>query len=265
MVLYRGSVLAHKHAVVQYQLGGQVVEARIPPSLVHTWTLPLFASNQAVADYGFTLERYLCEPGELNFRTLIARIGDGLGAHTFQDSPYIKLGGGFWLGCIDKTKHRIWVLASQESVEEAYISVLGHFLRYIVPKSKGGFFHCAGIHIAGQTLLFLARSGTGKTTLARLFIQDRQAVYFDLESQPDLRRLQNPELALSSLAGIVVMDEIQVMPSLFARSFITCTTSPTSSGSSALVGSSKSSTDGFMASARAIATRCFCPPESVDG
>ena len=39
----------------------------------------------------------------------------------------------------------------------------------------------------------------GKTTLARLFIQDRQAVYFDLESQPDIRRLQNPELALSVL------------------------------------------------------------------
>lgn len=56
----------------------------------------------------------------------------------------------------------------------------------------------------------------GKTTLARLFIQDHQAVYFDLESQPDVRRLQNPDLALNSLAGIVVIDEIQVMPSLFA-------------------------------------------------
>ena len=56
----------------------------------------------------------------------------------------------------------------------------------------------------------------GKTTLARLFIQDRQAVYFDLESQPDIRRLQNPEMALSVLAGIVVIDEIQVMPALFA-------------------------------------------------
>lgn len=56
----------------------------------------------------------------------------------------------------------------------------------------------------------------GKTTLAQLFIQDRQAVYFDLESQPDIRRLQNPELVLGALAGLVVIDEIQVMPSLFA-------------------------------------------------
>jgi predicted AAA+ superfamily ATPase len=36
----------------------------------------------------------------------------------------------------------------------------------------------------------------GKTTLARLFGAARQAAYFDLESQPDLRRLQNPELML---------------------------------------------------------------------
>jgi predicted AAA+ superfamily ATPase len=56
----------------------------------------------------------------------------------------------------------------------------------------------------------------GKTTLAQLYIQEREAVYFDLDSQPDIRRLQNPELALNSLAGIVVIDEIQVMPSLFA-------------------------------------------------
>ena len=56
----------------------------------------------------------------------------------------------------------------------------------------------------------------GKTTLARQFIQDRQATYFDLESQPDLRRLQNPELALGALDGIVVIDEIQVLPELFA-------------------------------------------------
>lgn len=56
----------------------------------------------------------------------------------------------------------------------------------------------------------------GKTTLARLIAQERPATFFDLESQPDVRRLQNPELALSSLAGLVVIDEIQVMPELFA-------------------------------------------------
>jgi hypothetical protein len=43
---------------------------------------------------------------------------------------------------------------------------------------------------------------------------------------------------------------------------MTPSTSPTSSGSSAEVGSSKSSAFGFIASARAMATRCFCPPES---
>lgn len=42
-------------------------------------------------------------------------------------------------------------------------------------------------------------------------------------------------------------------------------TSPVSSGSSAEVGSSKSMISGFMASARAMATRCFCPPERLPG
>ena len=56
----------------------------------------------------------------------------------------------------------------------------------------------------------------GKTTLARLLAESRSATFFDLESQPDMRRLQNPELALSTLDGLVVIDEIQVMPKLFA-------------------------------------------------
>jgi predicted AAA+ superfamily ATPase len=55
----------------------------------------------------------------------------------------------------------------------------------------------------------------GKTTLARLLGQNRVATYFDLESRPDQTRLQNPELALSSLKGPVILDEIQSMPELF--------------------------------------------------
>ncbi|MBA4389643.1 MAG: hypothetical protein C0399_01735 [Syntrophus sp. (in: bacteria)] len=56
----------------------------------------------------------------------------------------------------------------------------------------------------------------GKTTLARLFGQDRQALYFDLESLPDRRRLENPELVLGAFSGIVILDEIQTMPALFS-------------------------------------------------
>jgi len=55
----------------------------------------------------------------------------------------------------------------------------------------------------------------GKTTLARMFAQSRTATYFDLESQLDSNRLQNPELMLGSLRGLVIIDEIQVMPALF--------------------------------------------------
>ena len=55
----------------------------------------------------------------------------------------------------------------------------------------------------------------GKTTLARMFAKDRTTVFFDLESQLDLNRLQNPELMLGSLRGLVIIDEIQAMPELF--------------------------------------------------
>jgi uncharacterized protein len=55
----------------------------------------------------------------------------------------------------------------------------------------------------------------GKTTLTRMFAKDRTAAYFDLESQLDLNRLQNPELMLGSLRGLVIIDEVQAMPELF--------------------------------------------------
>ena len=56
----------------------------------------------------------------------------------------------------------------------------------------------------------------GKTTLARLFSKGKKATHFDLESQPDLQRLQNPELMLATLEELVVLDEIQLMPQLFS-------------------------------------------------
>lgn len=52
----------------------------------------------------------------------------------------------------------------------------------------------------------------GKTTLARMI---PSAATFDLESQPDVRRLANPEMVLGAIEGTVVLDEIQRMPALF--------------------------------------------------
>jgi hypothetical protein len=55
----------------------------------------------------------------------------------------------------------------------------------------------------------------GKTTLARIFGHKKKSTHFDLESQPDIQRLQNPEMVLGSMEGIVILDEIQRMPELF--------------------------------------------------
>src|SRR4051795_5579689 len=55
----------------------------------------------------------------------------------------------------------------------------------------------------------------GKTTLAREHLQPDSPNYFDLENPLDLQRLAEPMAALSSLRGLVVIDEIQRRPDLF--------------------------------------------------
>jgi hypothetical protein len=59
----------------------------------------------------------------------------------------------------------------------------------------------------------------GKTTLARMFIEKNKPFpasnYFDLENPTDMRRLENPMLALKPLKGLVVIDEIQRLHELF--------------------------------------------------
>ena len=60
----------------------------------------------------------------------------------------------------------------------------------------------------------------GKTTIAReLWAQNGKKIsdtgYFDLESPVDLEFLDNPELALRPIEGLIVIDEIQRRPELF--------------------------------------------------
>ena len=55
----------------------------------------------------------------------------------------------------------------------------------------------------------------GKTALARHFASGKQTEYFDLEDPTDVRRLENPSLALKPLKGLIVIDEIQRKPQLF--------------------------------------------------
>lgn len=55
----------------------------------------------------------------------------------------------------------------------------------------------------------------GKTTLAREFLPEDSANYFDLEDPVSLSRLDEPMTALGSLRGLVVIDEVQRRPDLF--------------------------------------------------
>lgn len=55
----------------------------------------------------------------------------------------------------------------------------------------------------------------GKTTLARFFLSEESANYFDLEDPVSLARLAEPMTALGALKGLVVIDEVQRRPDLF--------------------------------------------------
>jgi DNA mismatch repair protein MutL len=70
--------------------------------------------------------------------------------------------------------------------------------------------------------------------------------------------------ALAAISSVSCVTIIRVNP-FFASSLITACTSPTIVGSRAEVGSSNKMISGSIAKARAIATRCFCPPDSSSG
>jgi uncharacterized protein len=55
----------------------------------------------------------------------------------------------------------------------------------------------------------------GKTTIARRIVPPDSPNYFDLEDPSSLARMAEPMLAMSSLRGVVVIDEVQRRPDLF--------------------------------------------------
>lgn len=65
-----------------------------------------------------------------------------------------------------------------------------------------------------RVVALLGPRQSGKTTLARQLAAEQEGTLFDLESPTDLARLSAPQLALESLRGLVILDEIQLRPDL---------------------------------------------------
>lgn len=55
----------------------------------------------------------------------------------------------------------------------------------------------------------------GKTTIAKEIAICYKSSFLDLESPSDRARLQAPEIYLKSLKGLIIIDEIQLLPELF--------------------------------------------------
>ena len=64
----------------------------------------------------------------------------------------------------------------------------------------------------------------GKSTLARTYAKQfiGKVHFFDLENPDDLEALQNPMRALERLSGLVIIDEIQLVPDLFKILRVLC-------------------------------------------
>jgi len=56
---------------------------------------------------------------------------------------------------------------------------------------------------------------SGKTTLARTFLEKHEPGYFDLDDPASRASLAEPVLALRASAGLTVIDEVQLAPNLF--------------------------------------------------
>jgi predicted AAA+ superfamily ATPase len=72
-------------------------------------------------------------------------------------------------------------------------------------------------HISSLLKIFpavaiLGKRQCGKTTIAKEFQYNH---YFDLESPRDIAALDQPQLALEDLEGLIIIDEIQRKPDLF--------------------------------------------------
>jgi hypothetical protein len=74
-----------------------------------------------------------------------------------------------------------------------------------------------GLFRTFPAVALLGARQVGKTTLAAAFAHQSGArsTIFDLENPADLARLADPMLALQSLEGIIILDEVQRRPDLF--------------------------------------------------
>ena len=84
--------------------------------------------------------------------------------------------------------------------------------------ARAGHVQAVGRLLAeSKVVALLGARQIGKTTLAHQIAgtYKSEATYFDLESSRDLSRLDDPLLALESLRGLVVLDEVQRRPDIF--------------------------------------------------
>jgi len=124
---------------------------------------------------------------------------------------------------------QVFILVQRKNCTALTFNTISYNVQYRLPISK---LHGGHLVINRTTYLekirfqfdvhpvvaILGPRQCGKTTLAQIYADrfvDQTVTRFDLEDPIHLSRLTSPKLALSSLEGLVVIDEIQRSPGLF--------------------------------------------------
>ncbi|MEB2287013.1 MAG: hypothetical protein OZ934_02765 [Anaerolineae bacterium] len=123
----------------------------------------LFRVQDAVCPHSILLEIHLLQHSvlETDIRMLTSE-------HRLYAIPgaWIDIAGDYWVGFFnEQAKRFILFVENRIMLSPAYEAALLLIFRHIT-KERGTFFHGAGLQIEKRCHLFLAPSGTGKTTLS---------------------------------------------------------------------------------------------------
>ncbi|MCL4237695.1 MAG: hypothetical protein KJ047_05560 [Anaerolineae bacterium] len=152
---------------LQYQIGHTAIEiittgvSHYHPNHVFNDDLSSkFLKNTIDIDYTVTLEIHaLPVDFGIDLEKLIL-------CHNLDDGRWIYLSFDKWIALFNEQESRfVLFLRNFRVFSEAYKSTLSFLFKYFT-KDIGTFFHSAGIQIADHNYIFLAPSGTGKTTLS---------------------------------------------------------------------------------------------------
>jgi len=147
----------------------------IPTFNILNKTLAVDLRGGSSFDFPSVFDSFLVDSVSADF-TISIDVRLGSASDISHDWGWIELQNGLiqasekpWVVRLDKENPAklCTVFTTKEAYGQAIIGALSLYYRYNLGILNGSFFHGAGIQVFDRAFIFLATSGTGKTTLAR--------------------------------------------------------------------------------------------------